>query len=89
MKGAAVSMQYAGIADHGSPKYKRVIEKLWVKAAPSGEKSESYSLCEILLYLIDMLQEDIKSVLRYKVQFRAFLSELLKTRPLLQVTEGF
>ena len=91
ISGAAVNMSYAGIADHSAPVYRKLIESHWVKSEFSQMACNdgSYKMCERILYLMDMLQEDVKAVLRYKMQFRAILVNILNIRPIIAFTQDF
>ena len=91
IQGSAVNMSYAGIADHSAPVYRKLIEGHWVKSEFSqlANNDGSFNLCERILYLMDMLQEDIKAVQRYKIQFRALLAQILNVRPIIMFIEDF
>lgn len=84
-------MSYAGIADHSGPVYRKLIEGHWVKSQMSQVNSNdgSFNLCERILYLMDMLQEDVKAVRRYKIQFRAILGNILNVRPIIMTIEDY
>lgn len=91
IQGSAVNLSYAGIADHSAPVYRKLIESHWVKSEFSqlANNDGSYNMCERILYLMDMLQEDVKSVQRYKMQFRALLANILNVRPIIMFVQDF
>ena len=87
---SAVSLQYAGIADHSSPVYKSKIETHYVKSQfSSSTGDDAFRLCDQLLLVIDMVQEDVKSVRRYKVQFRAIIANVIKSRQLVAKIQDY
>merc|ERR1712137_282129 len=91
IQGSAANMSYAGIADHSSIVYRKLIERHWVMSESSNSAANdgTFNMCESILYLMDMLQEDVKAVRRYKIQFRALLANILEVRPIILIMEDF
>merc|ERR1712137_74398 len=91
LQGSAANMSYAGIADHSSIVYRKLIERHWVMSESSNSAANdgTFNMCESILYLMDMLQEDVKAVRRYKIQFRALLANILEVRPIILIMEDF
>jgi hypothetical protein len=73
-------LNYGGLQDHSTPIYRKKIEAHWIKSqiAKAGSNDGAFDLCDQILFLTDLLQEEIKAVRRYKPQFRAILSEVIK-----------
>ena len=83
-------MAYAGLADHSSLVYKKIVENHYVKSQFAHANGDNaFGLCEQLLYLIDMLQEDIKAVQRYKIQFRSILIHVINSRNLITIVQDY
>lgn len=84
-------MKFAGLADHSCPTYRKLVESYWIKSELASRTSRdgSFGLCELILYLIDGIQEDVKAVVRYKTQFRALLAQILALRPMVEMIEDF
>lgn len=84
-------MKYAGLGDHSCPVYRKLIEGYWIKSELASHSTQEglFGICELILYLIDTIQEDVKGVVRYKAQFRALLAQILGIRPMIEMIESF
>jgi len=91
MQESAVGMQYAGIADHSAPVYRRIIEHEYAKyeATRANGSTSAYEICEQAILLIDMIVEGVKGVRRFKPQFRAIVANVIKIKPVIDAVGDY
>jgi len=80
LQNSAAGMQYAGLADHSSNVYRKLIEQNWTRYLVLKNNASSYNLYELAeqsLIIIDMVTEAVKGVRSYKPQFRAAVAQII------------